>query len=289
VRTDLPAPVPQAQVNGPRITATDFGYTGQRNVDGLGLMDYHARMYDSHITQFSQPDSIVPDPNNPQSLNRYSYALNNPVRYNDPTGHCVDPLTAALCGLIAGVVVDYGIQVYHNYQNGMSTGDAFNLSNINKKELAVAAVGGAVAGLTMGLAAGAAGVFAETAVGQTFAFTTQYVVGGAIANSAAGQAEALAGAALDNNGRIITQSDNEYYARARLLGYGNTRMLRDDVAVGAVTGLILGGLKASIGADQYMTKYLANREPGPVVRAGSVVVDEVFGYINRDSKKRIPN
>jgi hypothetical protein len=32
----------------------------------------------------------VPEPGNPQSLNRYSYALNNPMRYSDPSGH--DPL-----------------------------------------------------------------------------------------------------------------------------------------------------------------------------------------------------
>jgi hypothetical protein len=29
----------------------------------------------------------VPDPNNPQQFNRYTYVLNNPLRYTDPTGH----------------------------------------------------------------------------------------------------------------------------------------------------------------------------------------------------------
>ena len=33
------------------------------------------------------PDTIVPDPKNPQSLNRYSYALNNPIGNRDPSGH----------------------------------------------------------------------------------------------------------------------------------------------------------------------------------------------------------
>ncbi len=37
--------------------------------------------------RFLSADSIVPQPFNPQSLNRYTYALNNPIRYNDPTGH----------------------------------------------------------------------------------------------------------------------------------------------------------------------------------------------------------
>jgi hypothetical protein len=48
-------------------------------------------MFDPYITHFIQPDSIIPDPSNPQSLNRYEYARNNPVRYNDPTGHCAGP------------------------------------------------------------------------------------------------------------------------------------------------------------------------------------------------------
>ena len=41
----------------------------------------------SYLNHFSQPDSIVPDPGNSQDWDRYSYARNNPVRYNDPTGH----------------------------------------------------------------------------------------------------------------------------------------------------------------------------------------------------------
>ncbi len=39
-----------------------------------------------------QADTVVTNPYKPQSLNRYTYALNNPLRYRDPTGHFPDAL-----------------------------------------------------------------------------------------------------------------------------------------------------------------------------------------------------
>ena len=36
-------------------------------------------------------DSVVPEPGNPQALNRFSYCYNNPLKYTDPTGHMIDP------------------------------------------------------------------------------------------------------------------------------------------------------------------------------------------------------
>ncbi|MBI5650568.1 MAG: N-acetylmuramoyl-L-alanine amidase [Chloroflexi bacterium] len=50
-------------------------------------MFYNARYYDSTIGRFTQADTIVPNLYNPQSLNRYAYVRNNPVKYTDPTGH----------------------------------------------------------------------------------------------------------------------------------------------------------------------------------------------------------
>ncbi|MFC2027117.1 RHS repeat-associated core domain-containing protein [Chloroflexota bacterium] len=65
---------------------TDKLFTGQR-LDQTGLYFYNARYYDATIGRFISADSIVPEPFNPQSLNRYSYCLNNPLRYIDPSGH----------------------------------------------------------------------------------------------------------------------------------------------------------------------------------------------------------
>ena len=49
--------------------------------------NYDARLYDPEIGRFITPDSIIPDYSNPQYLNRYAYALNNPLKYIDSTGH----------------------------------------------------------------------------------------------------------------------------------------------------------------------------------------------------------
>ncbi len=57
VRTDVGA-----------VTQTDFGYTFQRNLPDLGLMDYHARFYDSGLKRWTQPDSIVSNSLSPQAL-----------------------------------------------------------------------------------------------------------------------------------------------------------------------------------------------------------------------------
>jgi RHS repeat-associated protein len=62
-------------------------YTDQELDAENGLYNYGARLYDPFIGRFISPDTIVQAPYNPQSLNRYSYCLNNPLRYTDPSGH----------------------------------------------------------------------------------------------------------------------------------------------------------------------------------------------------------
>ena len=80
--TYLPSP-PTTQGNFPKVNYT---FTGQED-DDTGFYNYVARLYDPLIGRFISPDTFVPKPMNPQSFNRYSYVLNNPVSYRDPSGH----------------------------------------------------------------------------------------------------------------------------------------------------------------------------------------------------------
>jgi hypothetical protein len=50
----------------------------------------NARYYLPEIGRFISADTIVPNPANPQSYNRYAYANNSPVNFTDPTGHCIN-------------------------------------------------------------------------------------------------------------------------------------------------------------------------------------------------------
>jgi len=66
---------------------TDRGYTGHLHADGVGLIHMNGRMYDPILGRFISADPLIQSPNNLQSLNRYSYVMNNPLSYTDPTGY----------------------------------------------------------------------------------------------------------------------------------------------------------------------------------------------------------
>jgi RHS repeat-associated protein len=57
----------------------------------LGLIYMNARYYVPSLGRFASADTLVPDPTNPQQFNRFSYVLNTPLRFTDPTGHWPEP------------------------------------------------------------------------------------------------------------------------------------------------------------------------------------------------------
>jgi RHS repeat-associated protein len=67
---------------------TDYKFTGQREEASLGIYYFNARWIDPSLGRFTSPDTIVPtSTQGTQAWDRYGFVNNNPVRYNDPTGH----------------------------------------------------------------------------------------------------------------------------------------------------------------------------------------------------------
>jgi RHS repeat-associated protein len=64
-----------------------FYFTGKKLDDETGLYFLGGRYYDSSLGKFITPDTLVPYPTDPQTLNRYSYCGGNPVNFTDPSGH----------------------------------------------------------------------------------------------------------------------------------------------------------------------------------------------------------
>jgi len=67
-------------------------YSGYQYEEETGLYYVNARMYDPKTARFLQEDTYTGDPNDPLSLNLYTYCSNNPLIYLDPTGHSLEEI-----------------------------------------------------------------------------------------------------------------------------------------------------------------------------------------------------
>jgi RHS repeat-associated protein len=66
-------------------------FTGHEYDDELGLVNMKGRLYDPVVGRFTAADPMIKNPANGQSWNRYSYVLNSPLKFTDPTGYQQQP------------------------------------------------------------------------------------------------------------------------------------------------------------------------------------------------------
>ena len=53
----------------------------------FNLINMNGRVYDPVLGRFLSPDKYVQKADNSQNYNSYSYCLNNPLKYTDPSGN----------------------------------------------------------------------------------------------------------------------------------------------------------------------------------------------------------
>lgn len=63
------------------------GYCGHEMLNDFDIINMNGRLYDPVLGRFLSPDNYVQMPDNSQNFNRYSYCLNNPLKYIDPSGN----------------------------------------------------------------------------------------------------------------------------------------------------------------------------------------------------------
>ncbi|GBU08844.1 hypothetical protein AwDysgo_21750 [Bacteroidales bacterium] len=177
------------------------GYTGHEHLSEFGLINMNARLYDPVLGRFLSPDPYVQMPDFSQNFNRYSYCLNNPLRYVDQDGEWIH----ILIGAVVGGVGNLAYKAFTGQINGW--GDGFAAFGIG-------AVAGGIGAATGGLAFAAAG--------------------GAAAGTGGFMAGAAAGAAASAVSMPIQSAGNN-------IAFGDPFMSPQDYVLGVAGGAFLGG------------------------------------------------
>lgn len=141
------------------------GYTGHEMLPEFGLINMNGRLYDPILGRFLSPDNYVQMPDFSQSFNRYSYCLNNPLKYTDPSGEFWW-LAAAMFGGVINVAMNID-----NIDNGWDFLGFFGVG------VAAGALGGAVGNAVAG-AIGIGGFAGGAISGLAGGFSSGFVLGG---------------------------------------------------------------------------------------------------------------
>jgi RHS repeat-associated protein len=197
-------------------------FTGKEFDYSTDFYYYGSRYYDPWFGRFISPDTIVANPRDPQDLNRYTYAKNNPMLYTDPTGHF------AIIPFVIGIAISASVSTVVNVSIAAATGG--NLGD--------AAKAGAITGaITAGLCQGGCGPIGGM---------TAYSAAGAASAAALGQnpgRAAMYGAMMGAAMAVVPNPGIQPFGNGNLLArYGN-QMLNNSLrgaAIGTFSAAISG-------------------------------------------------
>ena len=191
------------------------GFTGHEHLPYFGLINMNARLYDPFTGRFLSPDPYVQAPDFTQNYNRYSYALNNPLKYGDPNGEFVITATTII---IAGAIL--ASAAYGGYK-AYTIADKNGLKGWDK-------VWRVVGGCAVGAVSCAASIYTGGAVAGALGSLGGFC-GGAIAGAAGG---AVGGAISGAGMTSLAGGDEEDMLKSASLG----------ALSGAATGALVGGV-----------------------------------------------
>ena len=119
--TQLPSPQGEGSGSGVRYL-TNRGYTGHEHLDMFNIINMNGRVYDPLTAQFYSPDPFIQSGSDWKNYNRYSYCMNNPTRYTDPTGYLKESNDDPQPKLMPAICYFYGSQMYRPQTGGTGGG-----------------------------------------------------------------------------------------------------------------------------------------------------------------------
>lgn len=161
------------------------GYTGHEHIEEFQLINMNGRLYDPYLGRMLSPDNYVQDATSTQNYNRYSYALNNPLKYTDPSGEIIftaatliaAPFTggASLALLPMAIGADLGMWQGGTLANGTANPTKWDYSSGKTwGYMAGGAAIGAASGGTANAVATSGIAFANTAAIFTGSFVSSF-------------------------------------------------------------------------------------------------------------------
>ena len=144
------------------------GYTGHEHLEKFDLINMNGRMYDPTLCRMLSVDNYNNNVSSTIGMNRYAYALNNPLKYTDPSGHVI-LVDDIIIGAVVGGIINVGIQGFSGNINSFGDlGTAFGIG-------ALAGAGGAFVGGAVAGAAGTSGFAAGATTGAASGFASGFI------------------------------------------------------------------------------------------------------------------
>ena len=147
----------------------DRGFTGHEHLAEFGLINMNGRVYDPFLCRMLSPDNYVQAPDFTQNLNRYSYCVNNPLKYTDPSGDFF-----WMPAIIGAAIFGSGNLIAH-----AERGDVDNFGD-GLKYFSEGAIAGAIVGtgISAGLSVPVLGSIIRTAGYANAGLTVTSLIGG---------------------------------------------------------------------------------------------------------------
>jgi RHS repeat-associated protein len=246
-------------------STTRQGFTGHEMLDSVGLVHMNGRVYDPTLGRFLSADSMIQSLGASQSINPYSYAWNDPLRYTDPSGHS---LLGDIIGLIVTIIViiyapEIGLPSLTGVYGGVTAAVAgfaggFFGALVSTGSLSAAFTAGLISGIT------ALAFYGAGFVGNSSG-TDWQVSENVLAHAAVGCASAAASGGNCGKGALsaaIADAASPYIIKFKDLGVWSAAPEAAEAGlIGGVAARIEGGKFTdgfSVGAAGYLFNSLAH-------------------------------